>query len=160
MKGNIQHPVYGDILYTESAWTGKKSLIFNGIPAQSISKKEFMLDDIKINLKGNYFLGVSISINGEIIELVAKPKWYEIILSVLPVIFIIVWGNNPALCFIFPVVGGAIGGGFGAVVSMLSIYLMKKVTKPIHKILIGIGMFIASVLTASILDIILLFTVL
>lgn len=162
MKGNIQHPIYGDIQYTESVWTSKKTLTFNGVPAQSISKNEFMIGDIKIELKGNYFSGVSILINGESMVLIAKPKWYEIILSVLPIVFIVVWGNNPTLCSIFPVIGGAIGGGFGAVISMLSIYLMKKVTKPIHKILIGIGVFTVGVLTASVLGIcvVLLFTVL
>jgi len=146
MKASITHPSYGEIVYSESIWTGKKSLIINGTAVQPVSKTEFMIGENKAVLKGNYLTGVSLSIGDETIELSPKSKWYEIVLAVLPIVFLLTWGNSATLFSIFPVIGGAIGGALGALGSVFSMLLMKKSQSPAVKILTGIGFFAATVI--------------
>ena len=151
MKKTIQHPIYGEIVYTESAWTGKKSLTINGLAAHPISKKMFKLDDKSVTIIGNDLMGASLFIDGEIIKLSPKPKWYEIVFAVLPFLFLMTWGNSTSLCAIFPVVGGAIGGALGGAASIISLLIMKKSKSPIIKVIIGIGALVATVLIAFVL---------
>ena len=102
-------------------------------------------------IEGSYLGGAKLLINNETIEIVPKPKWYEIFLSVLPFVFLMVWGNNVALCAIFPVVGGAIGGALGGLGVVFSLLYMKKAKALIYKILIGLGTFVATVLAAFVM---------
>ena len=138
MKELVRHQVYGDIVYEESFWTGKKTLTVNGTDAQHVSKKEFMIDGKKAIIKGSYLTGIYLCVEGDTIELSPKPKWYEIVIAILPLIFLLTWGNSVALCSIFPVVGGAIGGALGAIGAMMSLLLMKKSKSLMSKLLIGI----------------------
>ena len=39
MNVTINHAEFGDIVYEESFWTGKKSVSINGAPLEKISKK-------------------------------------------------------------------------------------------------------------------------
>jgi hypothetical protein len=96
MKEIIQHPTYGEIIYTESFWTGKKMLTINGVQAKAITKTEFTIGEEKtlIALKGNFLTGVSIRMNEENIELTPKAKWYEIVISIIPLLF----GDRPKFC--------------------------------------------------------------
>ncbi len=151
MKEFVQHPIYGEIVYNENFWTGKKTLTINGVCAQPVSKKEFTAEGRKFVIIGNSLMGVKIHIDNDIVEVSSKPKWYEIVFAVLPLIFLLTWGNSVALCSIFPVVGGAIGGALGAIGSMTSLLLMKKSKSLLTKLLIGIGAFVATVLIAFIL---------
>lgn len=138
MKQTIQHEKYGEILYDENFWTGKKTLSINDTPLTKISKKEFQTENGTIGaIKGNFLLGANLLIDNETISLTPKIKWYEIVLCILPFILIMVWGNTIALCKIVPVVGGAIGGGLSALLSCVGLCLMRMV-KPIWaKLLIG-----------------------
>ena len=156
MKESIQHPVYGEIVYNESFWVGKKTLTINGVDAQPISKKEFMIDGKKIVIKGSYLTGISLYIDNETVEVSPKPKWYEVVLALLPIIFLLTWGNSTALCAIFPVVGGAIGGALGALGSIASLSFMKKTNSPLVKVLIGIGAFAATLFIAFALAMVLI----
>ena len=151
MKNVIQHPVYGEIIYNESIWSGKKILTFNGVNAQQISKKEYIINEKKFILKGNYLTGVSLDIDDETIQLTPKIAWYEIAFAVLPFLFLIVWGNSVALCAIFPVVGGAIGGALGGLASVLSLLFMKKQKSILMKALIGAAVLAATVFVAFII---------
>ena len=151
MKEIIQHPTYGEIVYDENFWTGKKALTVNGVDAKPISKKEFMIDGKKATIKGNFFAGINVCIDNETVELSPKPKWYEIVLAVLPLVFLLTWGNSPSLCSIFPVIGGAIGGALGGLSSVTSLLFMKKSKSPIAKVLIGIGAFVATIMIAFVL---------
>ncbi len=156
MKIVINHPTYGEIVYDESFWTGKKTLTVNGATCFAISKKEFMVGDQKVLLSGNLYLGIRLSIDQETIEISPRPAWYEIVLAILPLLFLLTWGNSPALCTIFPVVGGAIGGAIGAVFSLSSLLLMKKSKSPATKLLIGVGMFALTLLVAFVLALLIL----
>ncbi len=148
MRKTIQHPIYGEIVYTESAWTGKKSLTINGLAAHPISKKMFKIDDKSVTIIGNDLMGASLFIDGEIIRLSPKPKWYEILFALLPFVFLMTWGNSASLCAIFPVVGGALGGALGGISAVISLFFMKKQRYVLVKLLIGIGALVATVLIA------------
>lgn len=154
MKEIIQHPVYGEIIYHESFWLGRKNLIVNRVIAQQISKKEFMIGEKKATIKGSYLTGVSILIDDKAIELSPKTKWYEYLLAFLPLLFLLVWGNSVALCSIFPVVGGAIGGGLGGLCSGTSLSFIRKTKSTMTKVVIGIGLFATSILLAFFMAII------
>ncbi|MDE6200572.1 MAG: hypothetical protein K2M47_01650 [Clostridiales bacterium] len=145
MRTAVQHQTYGEIVYDESAWTGKKSVSIGGTPLQKISKKEFQMQDgSKVIANGGFLQGASLSINGETIALTPRVKWYEIVLCILPFLLTITWGNIPALCAIIPIVGGAIGGGIGGLFSVLGLWGMKSV-KPIWlKIIIALASFAAT----------------
>ncbi|MBR2902039.1 MAG: hypothetical protein IKC38_02335 [Clostridia bacterium] len=148
MKEFVQHPIYGEIVYNESFLTGKKTLTINGVDAQPVSKNEFTVEGKKVVIVGSHLVGIKILINNVAIEVSPKPKWYEIVFAVLPLIFLLTWGNSVALCSIFPVVGGAIGGALGGIGSITSLFLMKNAKSLIAKLLIGIGAFVVTVLIA------------
>ena len=38
MKEIVNHPIYGEIIYNENIWTGKRTLTVNGVNAQAVSK--------------------------------------------------------------------------------------------------------------------------
>ena len=88
------------------------------------------------------------NIDGETVQLSPKPKWYEVVLAVIPVAFLLTWGNVPALCAIFPVIGGAIGGALGAIGGFAGLGLMKKTNSAAKKVLFGLGACIATILVA------------
>ena len=151
MKEIVQHPIYGEIIYNENFWTGKKTLTINGVCAQPVSKKEFTVEGKKVVIIGSSLMGLKLQIDNDIVEISSKPKWYEIVLAFLPLIFLLTWGNSTALCSVFPVVGGAIGGALGGIGSITSLLLMKKAKSLLTKMLIGIGAFAVTVLIAFVL---------
>ena len=150
MRQFVKHPIFGDIIYDENAFTGKKSLSVGGIDAEIIpnSKEEYVVGERRVTLKGSFLTGVSLFIDDETIEIAPKLKWYEIALAVIPLAFLVTWGNSAELCAIFPVVGGAIGGALGGVGGVLSLLLMKKSASPLVKVLIGLGIAAATILAA------------
>lgn len=156
MNVTVNHPSYGEIVYSESFWTGKKSLTINGTPLQGLSKKEFLFDEKKIIVKGNYLLGASLQIENEEIALSPKVKWYETVLAILPFIFVLTWGNSPDLVAVIPILGGAIGGALGGTFGCISMLLMKRVQLPIHKALVGIGIFGLSIFVNYVVAVVIL----
>lgn len=156
MKESIQHPVYGQIVYEESFWTGKKSITVNGVSAPVVSKNKFMIDGKEATLKGNFTGGVSMSIEGETIQLTPKSKWYESALAVIPLVFLLTWGNSVELCAIFPVVGGALGGLLGALGGIMSHNYMRRQKNPLLKVLIGLVAAAATIFVAYLLALVLI----
>ena len=156
MKEIVQHPIYGEIIYYESLLTGQKTLTVNGVDAQRISKKEYVINKKSVLLEGSFLFGRTLLIEGETIQLSPKAKWYEIVLAIIPIIFLLTWGNSVSLCSIFPVVGGAIGGALGGVSSVMSLFFMKSQKKPLFKVLAGIITAVISILIAFVLAIVLL----
>ena len=102
MRKIIQHPVYGKIIYTEGSWTGKKDLVVPGHDVQQVSKRSFLVDGKSALIVGNFLSGAELCIDGETIELSAKLKWYEVVIAILPLIFMWTWGRSAALCSISP----------------------------------------------------------
>lgn len=140
MKVTVNHPVHGEIVFEENFWTGKKKLSVNGKKFQKVGKKTFAGEgDKTFFLEGNFLTGNRLQAGNEEIVLTPALKWYEVVLSVLPFLLILIWGNSVALCNIVPVVGGAIGGGMGAIFGMANVMLIKSVKNVFLKILISLG---------------------
>jgi len=127
MKNTIQHPIYGQITYEESFWTGKKTITIGDNRLQNAQKNSFYwivgeTSELVI-VTGNAMLGVSLTIRGEIIWVYPKTPWYDWLLAFLPMVLIMFWGNSAALSSIIPVVGGAIGGGICGGAAVTGMYL-------------------------------------
>lgn len=98
-----------------------------------------------INITGNFVKGSTLTINGDSYKISENLKWYEYVLAILPFVFILIWGNVPALVQILPVIGGAIGGVVSALMGLLSAVVMKETKSIALKILYGIAFFLATV---------------
>ena len=158
MQITVQHPVYGEIVYSEGSFTGKRTITVNGTVAKRVSKKEYLLGETKVTLKGNSVSGIELQIGDELVQLSPKPVWYEIVLAIIPLLFLLTWGNSVSLCAIFPVIGGAIGGALGGVSFVLSLVYMKKQKSPQAKLLIGLACAAVTILLAYLLAILLIKT--
>lgn len=144
MKSVVQHEKYGNIIYEENFWTGKKTITIDGTRLEKASKTEFlypMMDGTftHVKLKGNYLMGVKLDINGETVQVVEAPKWYELVMYILTFVLILVWGNSPELCAIVPVLGGALGGLISAAIILAGLGLSRKVKNGLVKFLISLG---------------------
>ena len=102
-------------------------------------------------MKGSALTGNSLIIDGETLVLSQKSKWYEIFLAVFPLIFLLIWGNSSSLCAIFPVVGGAIGGALGGLSLCISLFLMKKETSRMAKVLVGFFVCVLTIMISFVL---------
>lgn len=136
MKKTIMHPTYGEIVYEEGIWSGKRTFTINGIAMQKISKDTYVFmigeESIQAVLQGSMLTGASLNIRGEKIWIISKPKWYDWLLSFLPFAIIMIWGNSASLCSMIPVAGGAIGGalgGAGLVITMFNVREKRGVQK-------------------------------
>lgn len=142
MKVIISDEKYGQIVYEESAWTGKKSISVNGTALQKVSKNVFTYSDQSgqstFTIQGNYLKGSNLLVDGSTIRLTPPVKWYEIAMSVVIFVLILVWGNSVTLCSIVPVVGGAIGGAISGVFMVLNLFVIKRVNNIGLKVLISI----------------------
>lgn len=140
MKTVVQHETYGEIVFEENFWTGKKNLSINGEQLKKVSKNQFQTANGEpITLTGNYLKGSAVVIGIKSIPLTPAIKWYEIVLSVLPFVLILIWGNSVSLCKILPVIGGAIGGAISAVFSVLNVFIIKGIKQIWLKILISVA---------------------
>ena len=144
MKSVVQHEKYGNIIYEENFWTGKKTITIDGTRLEKASKTEFlypMMDGTftHVKLKGNYLMGVKLDINGETVQVVEAPKWYELVMYILTFVLILVWGNSPELCAIVPVLGGALGGLISAAIILAGLGISRKVKNGLVKFLISLG---------------------
>ncbi len=140
MKSVVNHAVYGEIVYEEGFWSGKRNLSVNGAELAKLSKRTFALaGGERIDVTGNYLTGVKMFIAGETIVLTPPPAWYEIVLSLLPFVLVLIWGNSVALCSVIPVIGGAIGGLVSGIFSITNIYIIKNVKSLWLKIVISIA---------------------
>lgn len=141
MKKTIMHPELGEIIYEESSWTGKKTICVGGVTLEKLKKDIYTWEHDGQNrqaiLRGNMLTGATLKVDDEEIVLQEKPTALESVLSFLPFLLILTWGNNTYLCSIFPVVGGAIGGalgGLGLVITMQKI----RGKRPLMKVLIAL----------------------
>ena len=140
MKEIIKDEKYGEIIYNENAWTGKKELSISNKVLEKVDRSTFKMEDGKeVKLSGNYFSGVKLNIDSDTIVLSQGLKWYEYVLSFLPFILILIWGNSVALCEIVPIVGGFVGGLISAVFSFLNLIILKKLKNIWLKVLVSVA---------------------
>lgn len=144
MRSVISDEKFGQIVYEESAWTGRKSIYVNGKPLSKITKNTYFLSDgeMKANfvVQGNYLKGSKLLIEGREIQVTPPVKWYEVALSVVIFALVLVWGNTPLALNVLPVVGGAIGGLISGVFMILNLFIIKQVKNIWLKIAISVGM--------------------
>lgn len=150
MKKIIKHSC-GEIIYEESFWTGKKEISINGQKLKKLGKTLFEYTDeegkiTKVYLMGNFVGGTKITLDNQSIQVTEPAKWYEYALAILIFVVVLIWGNSPALCSIIPIVGGAIGGGISGAMGCGALILMKSTNNILYKILIVLGMFMATIL--------------
>ena len=146
MQERYMHPFYGEIVYDESLWTGKKIITIGDKELQKVAKNKFMFNDKEVVVKGSLLFGVKLCLENETIEFGKKPAWYEIALSLLPLLFLLVWGNSVTLCSIFPVIGGGLGGALGGLSSFFCLFLVRKMKGVPLKIAFCLGMLVATIL--------------
>ena len=94
MRQVIQDDKIGEINYEETFWTGKKTVYINGQPLNKVAKNIFeTADGTKAELKGNFLTGATLTVGENQVRIVNPVKWYEIVMSVLPFILIMIWGQ-------------------------------------------------------------------
>ena len=146
---------FGELTYEESFWTGKKKLSLNGKVLEKIDKNTFQYVDMEGKIKnvfltGNFISGVKVNIEGQYLQLTSSATWYEYALAIAGFIIVLIWGNSPELCSIIPIVGGAIGGGISGSLGFCSLIAMKSTNNPLFKVLIGLGMILATMIVCCI----------
>lgn len=150
MKKIISNETYGEIVYYESPWTGKKGLTVGGTPLEKKDKNTFEreIDGTReiFGIKGSFITGVKLLAGGQTHVLIDAPKWYEIVLPFIIFAFILVWGNIVATFEILPIVGGALGGAISGLLAMVCFLIMRFVKKIYWKLLVFAACFALTVL--------------
>ncbi|MBE5731988.1 MAG: hypothetical protein E7353_03035 [Clostridiales bacterium] len=159
MTSNFKSENYGEIVYEENFWTGKRKITINGKTAEKLSKNVYrhIENDIecKICMTGNFFTGEKLTIldeknpnNSEIIQVVDGYKWYEFVCAIIGFVFVIAWNFVSVDIYVqFPLVGGAIGGGVSAFLAMLGLCVAGMFKKTWTRILIVLLGSILGILT-------------
>lgn len=144
----IRHDSYGEISYEESFWSGKKVISIGGQELVKEGKNVFHYDTgeqmIRVTVKGTYWYGAYLVIDGNVVVISRKPTWYEILFSALIYGLMSAWGNSPYLCSIVPVVGGAIGGMIWGVMIVVNLWAMRAMDSILKKIAVWLGMLVAT----------------
>ena len=148
MRIVIQHEKYGEIVYEENFWTGKKSITVGGVPLLKEYKNCYAYQcgeqSVHVTVKGSAYFGASLLIGGDMVTITPKPAWYEFLAVALGFGTVMAWGNNVALCSIVPIVGGAIGGAVCGFMAPLTIGLLRSVRGIGKKIALALGMALAA----------------
>lgn len=129
MKGenNMTNTVmFGDkkITYTESFWTGKRTITINGKELEKIDKKTYQYEDTFCTIKGSYLAGAELLFGVQSIELVRKMTTFEAVLCFLPLLFTIS--------------GGVVGGACGGAACAFNAVFIRKAEKPAVKVLYSV----------------------
>ena len=150
MKSIINHETYGQIIYDESFWTGKKNVIVNGQYLTKTDKNTFLYSNGQQSqyfiLSGNFIKGASLTFGQQTIQLTPPIKWYELLLPIIAFIALLFWGTIPTLVAIFPLVGGAIGGLIDGIGSVTSALVMKCIKSVPYKLLAWLGITVLTIL--------------
>ncbi len=137
MQVTVSHPTYGLITYEESAWTGKKTILFDGIPLVKIKKNIFQRpadptvegsSPLTVTVKGGYVGGVSLLVGDEVIPMTQKASAADVILGIIP-----------SILFLIFIMGGAIGGAIAGMMGIGGVLLMKSRPNLKQKLLISLG---------------------
>ena len=146
MKVSVRHMLYGKIEYDENFWTGKKELTVRGKKLKKTGRNVFKsILGREYRIQGNLLTGATLCVGNTNIQLSEPCKWYEVFCSVLIAVFLFVWGNDPTLCMILPLVGGAIGGAIAGLGTVTCLLLMKQTKGVGKKLLVWLGAFIGTV---------------
>jgi hypothetical protein len=160
MKKAILTEKYGEIVYEESYWTGKRKVNVGGTEFKKINKKTFVGEingeRIGVAISGNYISGVFIDINGEKFRVTESAKWYDYLIAFIWLIPYFVWANSPVLCAILPIVGGGLGGVVAGVFLATGLLLIKSNKNIAAKIGISFAFFAATILVNFLLAVVII----
>ncbi len=160
MKASILTEKYGEIVYEESYWTGKRKVNVGGTEFKKINKKTFVGEingeRIGVAISGNYISGVFIDINGEKFRVTESAKWYDYLIAFIWLIPYLVWANSPVLCAILPIVGGGLGGAVAGVFLATGLLLIKSNKNIAAKIGISFAFFAATILVNFLLAVVII----
>lgn len=160
MKASILTEKYGEIVYEESYWTGKRKVNVGGTEFKKINKKTFVGEingeRIGVAISGNYISGVFIDINGEKFRVTESAKWYDYLIAFIWLIPYFVWTNSPVLCAILPIVGGGLGGAVAGVFLATGLLLIKSNKNIAAKIGISFAFFAATILVNFLLAVVII----
>ena len=149
MKTIVQHEKYGNIIYEENFWNGRRTLTVDGVKANKLGRNKFSYNlfdgtPVEVNLKGSQMTGVKGTFNGEEVCILEAPKWYEFVMYIFTFVLILTWGNSPELCAIVPVLGGALGGLISAAIITCGLGLSRKTKNGLVKFLISLGVLVVT----------------
>jgi hypothetical protein len=151
MKATILTEKYGEIVYEENMWTGKKKICINGILLTKFNKKNYVGtvggERLTVVISGGYLTGVVIEINGGLKYRVTEPaKWYDYVLAFIWVPVYLVLSVTPAFYMTFPIVGGALGVAVAGIGEALAMYTIKPMQNIALKIVISLAYFVGVML--------------
>lgn len=151
MKITVNHEFYGEIIYIENIWSGKKTISINGELLKKVKGKLYHWETVNgilpVKVLGNVASGVKLSVNDrEEIRIVDSPKGYEYLLVVFMFVLLTFWGNSVELCSLIPIAGGAIGGAASGVMVLFTLISMKSKNNIGKKLLIFFLFFIGAFL--------------
>lgn len=157
MEKRFTDSTLGEIIYTESIFTGRKKITINGKEYKKQSKNVYVDESgEQVLLNGNFYQGMSLTVGGNTYQITEKLKWYDYLAFILPILFNIIWGNSVTLCKIIPIIGGAIGAFVCGLFGAWGLVLMKKCAKAWQKAIVFIGAFALSVLICYLLALVVL----
>ena len=139
MKIKVNTKLLGEVVYEESAWTGKTEIYVDGTRLNKVRRNQYHYKGEIVEVKGNALRGVKLIYRRTEIGIMPSPKWYEYMLSFFVFISYIVWSHSQTLVEIFPTVGGMIGAALAAATTILCLNNMRKANKLIYKILIWLA---------------------
>lgn len=117
-----------ELCYEEGFWTGKKTIIYDGVTLTKVKRNLFEYTNDagaeQFEVKGNQLVGITIKMFGNEVEIASKLKWYEIVMAI--VVF--------APCVLFGAIGGAIGGLLG----FTNLVVIRKIEKWWLKLIISV----------------------
>jgi hypothetical protein len=134
MQITVSHPTYGLITYEESFWTGKKTILFDGVPLVKLSKNTFQIPSdgttppVTMTVKGSYLGGLTLFTPDEVITVTGKPTVADYVLGILP-----------GALFFGLIMQGAIGGALAGMMGFGGVMLMKTRPNLKQKLLISLG---------------------
>ena len=135
-------------VYSESLWTGKRSLTVNGIPAMKVSKKVFQLPTeegpVRYEIKGSIYSDISIIVNGYAVS--TDHEWYEKMLIWLPmisIVFGVIWGG---------LIGALIFGLFATIAMTINMEIMYSSKGSAFKVFVGLLVFAITTGLALLVD--------
>ena len=126
--------------YEENAWSGKRTIMYDGIVLTKIKRNiyEYKKDDIteQFVVKGNQLIGITINMFGQTVEIARKLTWYEIVMAIL--VF--------APCILFGAIGGAIGGALG----FTNVVTIRQIDKWYLKVIVSVQFLVIALLLSYI----------
>ena len=152
MEKRFTDSTLGEIIYTESVFSGRKKIFVNGKELKKQSKNVYVTENgEQVLLNGNFYQGMTLTIGGNKYQVSEKLKWYDYLTFILPILFNIIWGNSVTLCKIVPIIGGAIGALICGLLGAFGLVTIKKCSTIWQRTLVVIGTFVLSVLICYLL---------